>query len=931
MQLFGSTYRLQFCPEFTFDMARNALPYLRDLGVTDLYASPIFKPVDGSSHGYDIVDTNCVNPELGGHEKFLSLVSYAKELRLEWLQDIVPNHMAFDYNNSWLSDVLEKGQKSQYASYFDIDWDHAYENIKGRVLAPFLGEFYGTCLEKGELRLNFSSDGFVLNYFDLKFPIAIESYRVILSYRLKRLKEALGEDHPDFIKFLGLLYVARSLATGEESGEIYDQARFVKRMLWEMYTSNGVFKLLLDENIKIFNGDPGIPESFNTLDELLSQQVFRLSYWKIATKEINYRRFFNINALISLRVENSEVFDRSHAMILDLVRNGNITGLRIDHLDGLYDPKAYLERLNELIPTCDFIVEKILARNEELPQDLKTKGSTGYDFARFLNGIFVARQNEKSINRIYHGFIGTRIGFQTLLEERKRLIIFEHMAGDVNNLVQELKSISSRDRHGSDITHYGLRRALMEVMVSFPVYRTYISEQTYSEADRKTVEFALDRAIKNNPALFPELEFIKNFLLLDYPNYSDEIQKTDWLRFVMRFQQFTGPLMAKSMEDTCFYIHNRLISLNEVGGDPGCFGEHVDDFHKFIKRRAAVWKYSLNATSTHDTKRGEDTRARINVLSEIPDEWENCLKTWNRLNRPKKMKIDGLMVPDRNDEYFLYQTLLGVWPFSENQHDTVVQRIKEYVVKAVREAKIHTAWIRPDLEYEKAYLSFVESILVNSESNSFLKDFKKFSNKISYLGIFNSLAQTLIKITAPGIPDFYQGSELWDLSLVDPDNRRLVNFHDRSKLLKEIRHGFKQDLPKLISRLLSTPSTGAVKMFVIWRGLQLRSLNMELFGSGSYLPLEVRGSKAKNVISFARQDGKKTSITIVPRLCSQLVEPESLKFIDNIWGSTEVIVPKSCRNMMLSNAFTGETLVCQKSFPVSESLSSFPIGLFIND
>lgn len=930
MHIPDTTYRLQFSPEFTFDSATSALPYLVSLGISNIYASPIFKAVDGSVHGYDVVDQNCINPELGGYEKFHSLCSQARALELGWLQDIVPNHMAFDCRNQFLSDVFEKGQRSQYASFFDIDWEHSYENIKGRVLAPFLGGFYGESLEKGELRLDFTPNGFVLRYFGLTFPIAIETYQTILSYRKRRLREELGEDHPDFIKFLGLLYVTRTLTSGEESEEINDQARFVKRMLWEMYTSSKQFRNFLEQNLLIFNGTPGIPESFNLLDELLSRQVFRLSYWKIATKEINYRRFFNINSLISLRLENREVFDQTHSMIFDLVKSRKITGLRIDHLDGLYDPRTYLDWIHECVPDCYVIVEKILGPDEELPEDFIAHGSTGYDFVNFVNGLFVAKHHEKSINRIYHSFIGTRIGFQTLLEERKRLISFEHMAGDINNLVQQLKSASSRDRHGSDITQYGLRRGLMEIMVAFPIYRTYISDGHYSQTDRNTVEAAVKRAIQNNPALTPELDFMRKFLLLDYPLYSQEANQMEWLNFVMRLQQFTGPLMAKALEDTSFYVYNRLISINEVGGDPGTFGQSVSDFHGFIKRRFNRWPASLNTTSTHDTKRGEDSRARINVLSEMPNEWEMALKRWNRLNKTKKTKIDGQSFPDRNDEYFLYQSLIGALPPGEFDHAGFVERMKAYVVKAVREAKIHTAWIRPDTDYEQAFVSFVENILEESPENSFLQDFMSFTKRIARAGMLNSLSQTLIKLTAPGVPDFYQGTELWDLNLVDPDNRRTVNFQKRSQMLDWIKTEFQNNPSSLLNKLMSEPENGAIKLFVIWRGLQLRRLMPELFRHGFYLPLEARGTRAKNVIAFARINNAQLTVTVVPRLCSTLFSGDSMTAGTDVWADSVIHAPKMERAIRLKNVFTGENLMSTGKIRLDQAIGSFPVGLFVN-
>mgnify|MGYP005846508563 CR=1 FL=1 len=926
----NATYRIQFCPEFTLEDARTVLPYLSALGISDVYASPIFKSVKGSSHGYDVVDQNCVNPEIGGEVSLVSLIDNARQLGLGWLQDIVPNHMAFNHDNELLCDILEKGQRSTYASYFDIDWEHAYENIKGRVLAPFLGRFYGESLEKGELRVKYGPEGLSISYFDLSFPIAIASYGMILAYGLKNLKERLGEEHTDYVKLLGILYVLRTLASDEKSDEADNQVRFVKRMLWELYSSNSEVRSFLEENLRTFNGVPGREESFGLLDNLLSRQVFRLSFWKVATKEINYRRFFNINSLISLKVENQDVFDHCHNLIFRFVEEGRFTGLRVDHVDGLYNPKEYLNRIHSRIPMCKLFVEKILAPQENLPEDWPVYGSTGYDFANYVGRLFCKKRNEKTLTRIYSNFTGTRSNFRTLLEDKKRLIILEHMAGDINNLAQELKTLASRDRHGSDITLYGLRRTLTEVMVAFPVYRTYITQDTYSDIDREVVEWAMNRASENNPGLLPELDFMRKVLLLECPDYSNDTQRAEWTNFVMKFQQFTGPLMAKALEDTVFYNYNRLISLNEVGGDPRWFGCSIEEFHKFVSRRMRLWPFCLNATSTHDTKRGEDARARISVLSEIPTEWETHLKRWNKLNAPKKVRIAKKDVPDRNDEYFLYQALIGAFPSVEADYPAFLARMRSYVVKTVREAKVHTAWIKPDLEYEHACLTFLEAILEPSKDNDFLMSFRKFVDRVSHFGMLNSLSQTVLKISAPGVPDFYQGSELWDLNLVDPDNRRPVNFGQRYRILKDLRKAYRGDIRSLLRGLLDSPQDGRIKLFVIWRGLQLRSLYPQLFTRGTYNRLECFGSRKRNVVAFARQHGEDRSLTVVPRLCTDLVADGSYPLGEETWLDTGIVAPRAKRCDWY-NVFTGEVLSSEGTIPLSQILASFPVGLFLNN
>jgi len=925
----SATYRIQFSGLFDFRMAQEILPYLHELGISDIYASPIFKSVKGSAHGYDVVDHNSLNPELGSQSDFDTLIESVKLRRMRWLQDIVPNHMAFDYNNKMLIDVLEKGRRSSFFSFFDIDWEHAYENIQGRVLAPFLGKFYGETLENGEISLYFGPEGFSIRYYDLELPVAIDSYSFVLSHRVGILRRVLGEDNPDFIKILGVLYVLKTVVAEEELSEVYNQVRFVKKMLWDIYSENEGFKGFMDENIRTFNGNRDCPDSFGLLDELLSKQVFRLSYWKIATKEINYRRFFNINGLISLMVQEDDVFNHIHDLIFELVKSEKISGLRIDHADGLNDPGKYLQLVRNKFPEVYVLVEKILAPGEELPRSWPVQGTTGYEFTNYVNGLFVDRKNSRAFTKIYSNFIATKINFPDLLSDKKRAIILELMAGDVNNLAQELKSISSRDRHASDVTLYGLRRALTEVLISFPVYRTYISGTEYTENDTKFIEIAIDKAMEDNPALGPELNFIKKFLLLKFPPYINEEGKRDWIKFAMRFQQYTSPVMAKGFEDTLLYVYNRLISLNEVGGHPEHFGVSVSDFHRFNKKRLKSAPLSLNSTSTHDTKRDEDVRSRINVLSEIPSEWEVTIKRWSKLNRASKKRIGKTYIPDSNDEFFLYQTLIGAFPFDQSEYPQFVERIKNYVIKAVREAKVHTAWVRPDNAYEEAYISFIESILDRPESNTFVKELSSFAMRIAKFGIWNSLSQTLIKITAPGVPDFYQGTELWALNLVDPDNRRPVDFEKRIQILNELRLKAFSDPKNLVNDLLYNPSDGRLKLFLIWRAIRTRSAMPDLFETGEYFPIQGEGSLARHVVAFARINGQKWSMTVTPRLSTHLVPDGAPPLGPSVWKDTQLILPRRISGYC-HNVITGEELELNGHLVLSKALKSFPVAFLVN-
>ena len=924
-----ATYRIQFNPSFGFQGAKEIVPYLAELAISDLYASPIFKARKGSPHGYDVVDQTQINPELGSESAFEELATALAKHQLGWLQDIIPNHMAFSHENTTLMDVLENGQASEYSTFFDVEWQHPYEGIRGRVLAPFLGTFFGEALEKGQIKLCYDDSGLWVTYFDLRFPLKTESYLNIFIHDLERLKNNLGSDHSDFTKLLGIVYVLKDLPSQEENRERYAQMAFAKRMLWELYSTNEHIKGFIDTNIVLFNGDPQDPLSFNLLDGLLSEQHFRLSFWKVATEEINYRRFFNINELISLRIEDDAVFDHTHSLIFKLLREEKISALRIDHLDGLYDPMRYLNKLRKEVGQTYVIAEKILQRGEQLPRVWPAQGSSGYDFLNYLNQIFCKQDSERKFSRIHSRFTNFKMSFEELVYDRKKLILKRHMAGDVDNIANLLKRASSRDRHGGDITLYGLKMAMVEVMARFPVYRTYISEEVLRDEDRLYIDTAVDRALQTNPGLMHELQFIRRFLLLELGDYLSKEEKENCLHFVMRFQQFTGPLMAKGFEDTTLYIYNRLLSLNEVGGFPKTFGVSLEDFHHFNNNRNDFWPHSLNATSTHDTKRGEDVRARLNVLSELPEEWEINVRKWSKINSKKKRTMVGLRVPEKNDEYFLYQTLVGAYPFYQSEQSLFTERIKSYLIKAVREAKIHTAWLEPDHEYEDGCLKFIEQILNTSKPNEFLETFIPFQKKVAYYGIFNSLSQTLIKITSPGVPDFYQGAEMWDLNLVDPDNRRPVDFSIRESLLRNIRKEAQADLLGLVGTLLGSREDGRIKLFLISMALKTRKQHGDIFRKGTYTPLAVSGRFRDHLIAFLREHDKQRAVTVAPRFLVSLVEEGKFPLGSEVWQDTTVAMP-DIASAIWTNALTGEIISGDKQMAVGQILQHFPVALLVS-
>lgn len=922
MRIPTTTYRIQFHSGFPFEAAKNIISYLSELGITDLYASPIFKARAGSTHGYDVVDPNQLNPELGTAENFEDLIKETQQHNMGWLQDIVPNHMAYDSQNLMLMDVLENGTDSESSDYFDIEWNHTYEDIKGRILAPMLGNFYGECLENGEIQLDYDKDGLSVNYYSLKLPVRIESYAKFITQNLGHLTREIGRNHPDFVKLLGILYLIKSAPAETKGKERYDQIAFVKGLLWELYQQNPEVQGFIESNVKFFNGEPGNPESFNYLDSLLLEQFYRLSFWKVGAEEINYRRFFTVNELISVKVQEIKVFHKTHAFISQLVEEGKITGLRIDHIDGLYDPSEYLRRLREKMGDVYITVEKILELGEDLPEFWDIQGTSGYDFLNYVNGIF-CYNNEEYFNNLYIQFTGIKETYEELSIEKKQLIVDKNLAGDVDNLAQILKKIAGQSRLGIDFTMNGLKRTLAEVLTLFPVYRTYVNGDGLREEDRIYVKDVIELARVRIPLLVNELNFIEKLLLLEWDKSLNEEQKALRLHFIMRLQQLSGPLMAKGIEDTLFYVYNRLISLNEVGGNPGEFGISPDEFHEFNQKQCTTWLHKMNATATHDTKRGEDVRARLNVISELPKEWEEQVKAWREINRSKKGNIKGKAVPAANDEYFFYQTLVGTYPFEETEKEAFLERVKDYMLKSVREAKLYTAWLRPDSDYEEGFLKFVEEVLEPSESNQFLKAFIPFQKRIAEYGIYNSLAQTLLKNTAPGVPDTYQGTELWDLSMVDPDNRRPVDYEQRMLYLKEIKE---KDSLALIDELLSHKEDGKIKLFLTYKVLQARKENVDVFQKGNYQPLKVSGKFQNQVVAFARSYEGKTFVVVVPRFLTSVIQPGELP-IGEKWEDTKVELP-SGMSSVLTDVFTSES-VKDASLLVSEVLKYFPVALLV--
>ncbi|HZR19963.1 MAG TPA: malto-oligosyltrehalose synthase [Verrucomicrobiae bacterium] len=912
----GSTYRLQLNAAFTFGDALEVGEYLHALGVTDCYASPILRARPGSSHGYDVCDWGELNPELGSQEEFERWSERLHQLGMGLLLDVVPNHMAADPRNPWWRDVLQYGQASPFSLWFDIDWHRADRGFRGKVLLPVLEDHYWKVLESGKVQVAIEPEGAVVTYHQAKLPLSPASVSL------------LEQDEPP----------------GRERRP----------------------PGLLEETPNPSAGASPAAGSIELLHDLLQRQHYRLAYWRTAGEELNYRRFFDVAELVALRMELPDVFQATHELVLRLVREGKITGLRVDHPDGLWDPKQYFTRLQRALcsgpsdgsttkerraeaaseaprtgaPPLYVVAEKILSGRETLPPDWPVAGTTGYDFLNLLNGLFINSANRGAMDEIYAEFAGRARDYSALVYESKLKILRGSLRSDLRRLGSLLRSIAARSRYSLDFTHNELQGALAAVIAAFPVYRTYITEGTEEPAPEEAahIERAIETALaaQNGKDADP-LGFIKALLLLRVPQDLDGAAQKECRRFVMKFQQLTGAVMAKGLEDTVFYNFNRFISLNEVGGAPDQFGTSLDVFHQQNQWRAEHWPHTLLASATHDTKRGEDLRARLNVLSEMPDEWRQAVLKWRELNAAKKTIVDGKEAPDANDEYFLYQTLIGSWEKETKDGPDSQQfgrRICEYMLKAIREAKVHTSWTEPNEAYENSMTSFIAQLLTDSPQNLFLDDFMLFQRKVAFFGLFNSLAQVVLKMTVPGVPDFYQGTELWDYSFVDPDNRRPVDYQKRKFLLAELQRSFnipEADLPALLRGLLKNYQNGQIKLYLIWRVLHLRQRRRELFNRGAYVPILATGPKRDHVCAFARSNAEATTITLVPRFVPGLTKGAQRGALEaDVWQDTSLLIPMANKTVRYRNVFTEQVITVEpggRPLGIPDMLGLFPVAV----
>jgi (1->4)-alpha-D-glucan 1-alpha-D-glucosylmutase len=814
-----ATYRVQLHSGFTFEDAAAIAGYLEDLGITHLYCSPYLQARPGSTHGYDVVDHGRFSEDLGGAEGHAALVEALAAAGISHIVDIVPNHMAVgERANGWWWDVLRNGAASEYASYFDINWEPTPDKLRWMVHCPVLGDHYGRALEAGEIKLDRNGDEYLIKYYEHSFPVS-----------------------PASLQEIG----------GGDLNALVDRA----------------------------NSDTSV------MHELLEKQHYRLAFWKTAGQELNYRRFFAINELVALRIENPAVFERVHELVLRLVREGTLEGLRIDHIDGLVDPEDYLQRLRAEAPNAYIVVEKITEPSEEIPGTWPIEGTTGYDYLNVAGGLMIDPAAEAPLTELYSSLTGTSHDLAEMTHEKKWLLMRTELSTDIERLTDLfVESCEGYPKH-RDYMRSELRFALAETIAAFPVYRSYVRNERASAQDQRVIREAVELASKRRPELEPELfKLLADILMMRTPNEADR-------ELALRFQQTSGPVMAKGVEDTLFYAFNRFAALNEVGGDPGRFGTGIDEFHAFNEARAQDWPNAMLASSTHDTKRSEDVRARMALLSEIPDEWSTTVTRW--FDRNARYRTNEL--PDRDMEYLLYQTLVGAWPLG-------VERAVEYMAKASKEAKVHTSWIDPNDSYDDALKSFVEGILGDGE---FVADLERFVAPLVDPGYVNALAQTLLKLTAPGVPDVYQGQEVWDFSLVDPDNRRPVDYPARRAVLERVAKLSAQEA-------WAERATGSPKLMAITRALALRAERPDAF-SGDYRPLRPRGAAADHFVAFSRGD---SVVTVVPRL--------TLKLAGN-WGDTELDLPDgSWRDALTGAPRSG-------SIRISELLDGFPVALLAKD
>ncbi|HZT88857.1 MAG TPA: malto-oligosyltrehalose synthase [Stellaceae bacterium] len=917
-----ATYRLQFRKEFGFDAAAALAPYLAQLGISHVYASPYLKARPGSTHGYDIVDHDRLNPELGGEEVFARMVAALREHGLGQVLDFVPNHMGVGGSDNplWLN-TLEWGPDSNYAGWFDIDWEPDRRYLLDKLLVPFLGNQYGVELERGQLRLTFDEEGggFAVWAYDThKLPICPLHYDRIL-----------GQDHPA-LERIGDSFAG--LPTWRP--QIERRAMQLKSALAALAREDPEVRAAIHAALAKFSGREGDLESWRPLDALIQDQYWRLAHFRVAADDINYRRFFNINDLAGLRMELSDVFDHAHRLVFRLLKEGILDGLRIDHVDGLLDPKGYLRRLRRAAPRDDFylVVEKILARHEALHNDWPVEGATGYEFASLVLEFLIDSAGEEGFTRAYEDFTGLTASVAQVVREGKLRIMEHEMASELNVLARDAGRVARQNPRTADFTRNILHRALREVVASFPVYRTYVDTAgPPTEQDRRDLDWAVSQARRQETSLDPSVfDFVHRLLSGDLvAEPRSGFSREAVLRCAMKLQQYSGPVMAKGLEDTAFYRYNRFIALNEVGGHPDEFGISVAAFHHGNRYRAEHWPNAMLGTSTHDTKRGEDTRARLAVLSEMPDEWAQQVRSWSRLLRARRGDVEGTAPPDRNDEYLVYQLLVGTWPpelldveIEPRALQAYADRMSGTMLKSMREAKVHSTWATPDPAYEDATLSFVADALDPGRAGNFLAAFVRFARRIAELGARNTMVQTVLKLTLPGMPDFYQGSELWDLSMVDPDNRRPVDYALRARVLDRVLAELKDNRRQAMRTYAESWRDARFKLATIATLLGHRREQSQLYEAGGYEPLKAEGADADRIAAFLRTHDGQVLLTAVARFPARLAAQGFAR-------DTVIAVPEDLHRSPWHDLVTGQRHPATDSLRPDALFEVFPAAVLV--
>jgi (1->4)-alpha-D-glucan 1-alpha-D-glucosylmutase len=923
-----STYRLQLRKEFPFASATSVLPLLHQLGITHCYCSPILMSAPGSTHGYDVNDYHRIDSELGGRGGFDDFAKAVRSRGMGIVLDFVPNHMGIHgSSNRWWQDVLECGRNSPHADFFDIDWGEANPPGRARVLVPVLEDQYGVVLDAGLLTIGYEDGAFFVRYHDHRFPVSPATYAMLLAGIADQPE--CSDAAREKLRTLADAFRSLPLTRGADEPIGRRPRNELKAQFATAYDSDETVRQAMAAHLESVNGNDRDPRSRDRLDELLTEQHYRLAHWKTGAHEINYRRFFAIDTLIGLRMENPQVFHETHRMLGNLVREDVVIGLRIDHIDGLRNPLEYLERLQSLAlkegdrakPPFYVVVEKILEDGEELDRAWPAHGTTGYEFIQQLGKLLVAPQRAK-FDRIYREFTGETTSYEDVVYVNKRLVLDEMFANAVVLLSYQLATIVAGDRRWRDLTRFELSVAVREIMAALHVYRIYRRMNAECRPDdAREIDRACADAIRRNPRQDPQpFTFVRDVLIGRYPPASatQEYRESLW-RWVLTWQQYTGAVMAKAVEDTTYYVYNRFIALNEVGGDPEAFGGTVAEFHAAAARRRETMPHTMVATSTHDTKLGEDVRARLYVLSEIPDEWRDWVQEWGSLNVRHKTDINGRLAPDANEEYRLYQTLLGCWPNEWFEPDDAFRgRIREHLRKATNEAKRNTHWLHPNEAWLAACDRFVDALLTPATGGPFLVSFAPKVQRLAHLGLVNSLTQVVLKCTTPGVPDFYQGSEGWNLSLVDPDNRQLIAWETRAATFQRVQSAAWRDL-------LRDWRDGGIKLRVTMDLLRFRRERAALFQRGDYTPGEPTGRFAENIVAYRRALGDSAVLVVVPRLSARLGTPP----LGLVWEDTRLEMRAS--GPRWRDVLTGAEYPRGKPLLVSELFRELPFAVLFSD